>query len=104
MDIDIASVMDTLRMMAVERGVPVANNQSVAFGKAFLNSVSRFGRVFELGTVIHYKLRTLDLFSDIDKAISMISKGKLSLTPNRSGGAPDARQVFQRSEEAEKKR
>lgn len=104
MDIDIAAVMDTLRMMAVERRVAIPNKQSVAFGQAFLNSVSRYGRVFELGTVISYKLRTFDLFSDIDKALSMFSKGKLSPLPKRSGGATSARQVFERSEAEEKKR
>jgi heterodisulfide reductase subunit C len=104
MDIDIAAVMDTLRMMAVERGVAIPDKRSVAFGQAFLNSVSRFGRVFELGTVIDYKLRTLDLFSDVDKALSMVAKGKLAPMPKRSGGAADVRQVFERSEEEEKKR
>ena len=104
MDIDIAAVMDTLRMMAVERGVAIPDKRSVAFGQAFLNSVSRFGRVFELGTVIDYKLRTLDLFSDVDKALSMVAKGKLAPMPKRSGGAAEVRQVFERSEEEEKKR
>jgi heterodisulfide reductase subunit C len=104
MDIDIAEVMDTLRMMAVERGAAIPNKQSAAFGQAFLNSVSRFGRVFELGTVIDYKLRTRDLFSDIDKALSMVVRGKLSPLPNRSGGAAAARSAIDRSEAEEKKR
>ena len=104
MDIDIAAVMDTLRMMAVERCVVVPNKRSVAFGQAFLNSVSRFGRVYELGTVIDYKLRTLDLFSDIEKALSMVVRGKLSPLPKRSGGSAEARLVIERSEVEEKKR
>ena len=104
MDIDIAAVMDTLKMMAVERGVVVPNKKSAAFGKAFLNSVARFGRVHELGTVIDYKLRTLDLFSDIDKAVTMVSRGKLSPLPNRSGGVAEARSAIERSEAEEKKR
>ena len=104
MGIDIAAVMDTLRMMAVERGVTVASERSVAFGKAFLNSVARHGRVFELGAVINYKLRTLDLFSDIDKALTMFGKRKLSPLPKRSGDATAARQVFRRSESEEERR
>ena len=32
-----------------------------------------------------YKLRTGDLFSDVDKVPQMLAKGKLSLLPNRSG-------------------
>lgn len=104
MHIDIAAVMDTLRMMAVERGVAIPNKRSVAFGQAFLNSVSRYGRVWELGTVVNYKLRTLDLFSDIDKAISLVSRGKLSPIPGRSGRVADVRQVFERSQGEEDQR
>jgi heterodisulfide reductase subunit C len=104
MGIDVAAVMDTLRMLAVERGVQIPNKRSAAFGKAFLNSVSRFGRVFELGTVIDYKLRTRDLFSDIDKALSMVARRKLSPLPKRSGGVTAAREVMERTEVEEKKR
>lgn len=104
MDIDIAAVMDTLRMMAVERGAAIPNKRSVAFGQAFLSSVSRFGRVWELGAVINYKLRTLDLFSDIDKAVSLAAKGKLSPVPNRSGSVSEVREVFERSRKEEEKR
>jgi heterodisulfide reductase subunit C len=104
MDIDIAAVMDTLRMMAVERGVAIPDKRSVAFGQSFLNSVSRFGRVFELGSVIDYKLRTGDLFSDIDKALSMLTKGKLTLIPRQSERRAEVQEVFRRSEEEEKRR
>jgi heterodisulfide reductase subunit C len=104
MDIDIAAVMDTLRMMAVERGVAIPNRRSFAFGRAFLNSVSRYGRVWELGTVINYKLRSGDLLSDIDKAVSMVAKGKLSPMPNRSGSVREVREVFERSRREEKHR
>ena len=104
MDIDIAAVMDTLRMMAVERGVAIPNRRSLAFGQAFLNSVSRYGRVWELGTVVNYKLRTHDLFSDIDKAISMVRRGRLSLIPGKSGNSAEVQEVFLRSEDEEKQR
>ena len=104
MNIDIAAVMDTLRMLAVERGVAIPDMRSAAFGRAFLNSVSRFGRVFELGSVISYKFRTGDLFSDIDKALSMVAKGKLSPVPSRSGSVREVREVFERSRREEEKR
>jgi heterodisulfide reductase subunit C len=104
MGIDIASVLDTLRMMAVERGVTIPNKRSVEFGRAFLNSVARYGRVWELGTVIDYKVRTLDLFSDIDKAMSMVSRRKLSPIPGRSSRVAAVRRVFERSQKEEELR
>jgi len=59
--------------------------------------------VFELGTVIDYKLRTRDLFSDIDKALSMVARRKLSPLPKRSGGVTAARDVMERTEVEERK-
>jgi len=104
MDIDIAAVMDTLRMMAVERKVDIPDTHGEKFNRSFLGSVRRHGRVFEMGMMTAYKLRTGDLFSDVDKVPQMFGKGKLGLLPNRSGSAGEVKEVFRRSEEEEKKR
>jgi heterodisulfide reductase subunit C len=104
MEIDVAAVMDALRMMAIERKVAVPNRRPEKFNDSFLSSVRWHGRVFELGMMAYYKLRTGDLLSDVDKAPKMLAKGKLSLLPNRSGSAKEVREVFRRAEEEEKKR
>ena len=104
MGIDVAAVMDTLRMMAVERKAAVPDKHGKEFNRSFLGSVRRHGRVFEFGMLASYKLRCLDLFSDLDKFPKMLAKGKISLLPKRSGGTEEARQVFKRAEEEEKKR
>jgi heterodisulfide reductase subunit C len=59
--------------------------------------------VFEMGMMAFYKLRTFDLFSDVGKVPQMLSKGKLSLLPKRSGGAGEVREVFRRAEEEEQR-
>ncbi len=104
MGIDIAAVMDTLRMMAVQRKAAVPDKHGKEFNRSFLGSVRRHGRVFELGMLAAYKLRCLDLFSDVDKFPKMLAKGKISLLPKRSGATKEVRQVFKRAEEEEKKR
>lgn len=109
MAIDVAAVMDTLRMMAVEssvagRKVTIPDTHGEKFNRSFLGSVRRHGRVFEFGMMTAYKLRTGDLFADVGKVPQMLAKGKLSLLPNRSGDAKKVRQVFRRAEEEEKKR
>lgn len=104
MGIDVAAVMDSLRMMAIDRKVAVPNRRPEKFNDSFLSSVRWHGRVFELGMMAYYKLRTGDLFSDVDKAPKMLVKGKLSLLPNRSGDAKQVREAFRRAEEEEKKR
>ena len=104
MGIDVAAVMDALRMMAVERKAAVPNRRPEKFNDSFLSSVRWHGRVFELGMMAYYKLRTCDFFSDVGKAPKMFAKGKLSLLPNRSGSAKEVREAFRRAKEEEKKR
>jgi heterodisulfide reductase subunit C2 len=101
--VDIAAVMDTLRMLAIERKAAVPDGHGKQFNHSFLSSVRHHGRVFEVGMLAAYKLRTGDLFSDVDKAPKMLAKGKLSLLPHRSGGVKQVREVFRRAEEEEKK-
>jgi heterodisulfide reductase subunit C2 len=100
--IDIAAVMDALRIMAIDRKVTLPDAHGKQFNRSFLSSVRHHGRVFEMGMMAFYKLRTGDLLSDVDKVPQMLSKGKLSLLPKRSGSAGEVRKVFRRAEEEEK--
>ncbi len=104
MEIDVAGVMDTLRIMAVERKVAIPDTRAKHFNKAFLTSVKWHGRVFEMGMMTLYKLRTMDLFSDLDKVPKMMRKRKLTLMPHFSKAARQVRRVFKRAEQEEKKR
>lgn len=101
MGIDIAGVMDILRIMAIEERVKVPDSRSREFNRSFLGSVRRHGRVFELGMMAAYKLRTGDLMSDVAKVPQMLLKGKLSFLPKRSGSAAEVREVFRRAEAEE---
>ncbi len=103
MGIDIAAVMDALRMLAVERKVAVPDGHGKQFNRSFLGSVRHHGRVFEVGMLAAYKLRSGDLFSDVDKVPQMLAKGKLSLLPHRSSSVKQVREVFRRAEEEEGK-
>lgn len=102
-DIDIAAVMDALRIMAIDRQVDLPDAYGKQFNRSFLGSVRRNGRVFEAGMMAFYKLRTRDFFSDVGKVPQMLAKGKLSFLPKRSGSAKEVREVFRRAEEEEKK-
>jgi heterodisulfide reductase subunit C len=104
MGIDVAAVMDTLRMMAVERKAALGDTRGSSFNKAFLTSVRWHGRVFELGMMTLYKITSHELFADMDKVPKMLAKHKLTFWPHFSKSAKLVRQVFQRAEEEEKKR
>lgn len=103
MGIDVAGVMDTLRMMAVERKAPAPDTRGEKLNRTFLGSVRRHGRVFELGMLAVYKLRSGDLFSDVGKFPKMLAKGKIRLLPRRGGDKRQVREVFRRAEEEDKK-
>jgi heterodisulfide reductase subunit C2 len=101
--INIAAVMDALRIMAIDRQAAVPDTHGKQFNRSFLSSVRRHGRVFEMGMMAFYKLRTGDLLSDVDKVPQMLAKGKLSLLPKRSSSAREVRKVFRRAEEEERR-
>ena len=103
MEIDLAAVMDALRMLAIERKVAVPDGHGKQFNHSFLSSVRHHGRVFEVGMLAAYKLRTGDLFSDVDKVPQMLAKGKLSLLPHRSSSVKQVRELFRRAQEEEGK-
>lgn len=102
MEIDIAGVMDVTRMMAVEKKMAQPDVRSKHFNKAFLTSVRWHGRVFEAGMMALYKIRSLDLLSDLDKVPKMLAKRKLALLPHFSKAAREVRRVFKRAEREEK--
>ncbi len=79
--IDIAGVMDALRILAVERKAAVGDGHGKQFNRSFLGSVRRHGRVFEAGMLAVYKLRSGDFFTDVGKVPQMLAKGKLAFFP-----------------------
>jgi hypothetical protein len=56
-----------------------------------------------MGMMSAYKLRTFDLFTDVDKVPQMLAQGKLSLLPSRSGSIKEVREIFRRAEEEDRK-
>ncbi|MHC4402983.1 MAG: 4Fe-4S dicluster domain-containing protein [Planctomycetota bacterium] len=104
MGIDVAAVMDALRILAVKRKAAIPDARGEKFNRSFLGSVRRHGRVFELGMLAAYKLRSGDLFSDVGKLPRMLAKGRICLWPRRSGDAKQIRDLFRRCEEEDEQR
>ena len=98
-DIDIAHLMDALRQLARRAGVGAEPNIA-AFHDAFLKSVRRHGRVFELGMTGGYKLKTGDYTGDMGLGMKLFGKGRLKLLPSRVKGRKAVRAIFEKSEAA----
>ena len=103
MAIDVAGVMDALRIMAIDRRIPLPDARGSRFHRCFLGSVHRHGRVYEIGMMAAYKCRTFDLFSDAGKIPRMLAQGRLSLLPNRGGDIEQVRDIFRRADEEDRK-
>lgn len=103
-NIDVASVMETLRHMARRENI-VAVPRMDKFWMSFLNTVQAFGRSFEIGTMVLYMLRSLRLTTDVDLAPAALSKGKLGLKPHviPDGGAKAVGRIFKRYQERAKR-
>lgn len=96
-EIDIARVMDALRQMAVEEGLPTKERNVPLFHNLFLSIVKRLGRMHEASLMGLYKPLSRDLFSDIPMGLKMILKGKIPLLPHRIKGSDEVEKIFERS-------
>jgi heterodisulfide reductase subunit C2 len=95
--VDIPAMNDALRGLSLREGVAVPGTAVPVFNEVFLNSVRKRGRVYEFGLMAAFKLRTRRLFADVDKAPSMLAKGKLPLRGSRVGGRSDREELFRRA-------
>jgi heterodisulfide reductase subunit C2 len=101
MSIDIPKMMDFLREKSIkEKKVNPKAKEILAFHKSFLDSINYTGRLYEVGLLADYKLRTLKILDDMNLVLPMIKRGKLNFIPemvkNRSGIASIFRKTIKK--------
>jgi len=82
MQIDMAAVMDALRIISVRKNVAKQKGNVPLFNRWFLKTVSMFGRTYDLGMIAAYKIGTANYFQDTDKFPMMLQKRKIALFPS----------------------
>jgi heterodisulfide reductase subunit C len=92
--VDPARLIDALREIALGESDPAVGGRLAAFHRSFLDQVRSHGRVFELGMLISYKLRTGALFDDMALGPATLVRGKLKLRPTTIAGAEDVARIF----------
>lgn len=97
-DIDVARIMDVLRHMAADAG-HLTEPAIYTFWDAFLKSVERNGRVFEMGLMASYMTRTGRFLTDADLAPTALARGKLGLVPHTIQAKAEVRKIFKRYRE-----
>jgi heterodisulfide reductase subunit C len=98
--VDIAAMNDALRRLSLAAGKVHPKTTVPVFNDIFLNTVRSRGRMFEMGLMTRYKLRTGKLLADIGKLPMMLRKGKLALLGPRVAGKAERKQMFQRARQA----
>jgi len=92
--IDIARLMDRLRQLANAGKGPLGDELVPLFHEAFLHSLRKHGRVYEIGMLMNIKLKTKQLFKDIGLGWEMFRRGKLRLLPSRVKKRAEIRRLF----------
>ena len=102
MDIDVSGVMDALRIVAASEGGELSLPKTELFNRSFLKSVGKHGRVFEMGMMAGYTMKTGTVFRNMGKASKMFFRGRLALMPSKSGGRKQVKEAMKRVREKEK--
>jgi len=95
-DIDILRVIDCLRELVMSERVIAYNPhpEIPSMHRLFLTLVNRYGRVYETALAFIMNLKMVEPFKDIDLVWPMITKGRLTGPPRKSGGLKGFRQML----------
>lgn len=97
MKIDMAAVMDALRILNAKRKTAAENDEVKKMNESFLNSVKLFGRTYDIGMIMGFKLKTKKLMQDSDKMPAMLIKRKIAFFPNFGGEKKYVKRIFKNS-------
>ena len=95
-EIDIGVLMDMLREMAIEEGIPPKDKNIYLLHEAFVQSIKRGGRVHEATMLIDYKLRSKDFLTDLIPGMMLFLKGKIPLLPSLVKGRSEIKRIFEK--------
>jgi heterodisulfide reductase subunit C2 len=95
-EINLPRLMDTLRQMAIEQKVAAGDKSIAVFHQAFINGIRQWGKQYELGMILSFKIKARDLFSDLGLGLKMVQKRKISLFPGRNKSSPEVKAIFRK--------
>jgi hypothetical protein len=85
--------------MVLKSGKAPAETRIPEFYKSFMDSVQRTGRLYELGMIGLYKLRTKTYMEDMGLGVEMLKRGKLKFLPERVKNLGQVREIFRKGRE-----
>lgn len=103
-NVDLPLIMDYLRTESVrEDKVNPRAKDILAFHRTFLDSIKYLGKLFEIGLIAGYKMRTMHLLQDVLLAPDMIARGKLKFFPHMLHNQKAIAKIFKNTIEEEEK-
>lgn len=97
--IDTSAVIDVLKGMVMAEGRTPADTKIPAFYKSFMDAVNMTGRLYELGMIGLYKMRTKTFTDDMGLGIEMLKRGKLKLLPEKTKKLGQVKAIFRKGRE-----
>jgi heterodisulfide reductase subunit C2 len=94
MHIDMAAVMDALRVISLKKNSFKHHGNVPLFNKWFLKTVNMFGRTYDLGMIAAYKVWTSTYLQDVDKFPMMLRKRKIALLPSFKADKKYVKNIF----------
>ncbi len=96
--IDIARVFRMLRRLAAAQGAS-PDNRIWEFDKIFLENIKKYGRLYELGAIVNYKLKKNETFKDAMMGFKMMIKKRMGITHHRIKDKRHIKGIFEKIEE-----
>lgn len=100
-EIDIARVMESLRILAIKEKEKPGERGIELFHRLFINIVKRRGRIHELELGARYNLQGWHPLANIGLLPAMLTRGKMPLLPHRVEGAAEVKKLFAKVRAAE---
>jgi heterodisulfide reductase subunit C2 len=103
MAINMAEVMDALRILAEQRGAARPVGNAPLMNRLLLGTMKTFGRTYDLGAMALYKAGTASYMKDMDKLPMILKKGKIALLPPQGADKKTVRKIFKTLEKTRNK-
>ena len=97
--IDASAVIDVLKGMVLKQGRTPGEKKIPAFYKSFMDSVKMTGRLYDLGMIGLYKIRTGTYTEDMGLGIEMLKRGKLKFLPVKVKHLDQVKAIFRKGRE-----
>lgn len=96
MGINSAAVMDALRRLAVDREADKPAGNMPLMNKILLATIRVFGRTYDLGAMMLYKVGTATYFKDTEKVPMILRKRKIALFPSPGADRKRVKHIFKK--------